>query len=210
MRSGLMSKVIEMGQAKRRKDEIAKLKERSVAWRAGLTAEEKVIANVAERLDERLVRGMRFSEGCYHLAFFMAQYLAERGIIVSPIIGWVNDGTWQGVTSHAWIEFNGKKTDASLTCTKHVDAVPTGALIIHDHIVRKGMATYSYFSNDDPAVQARIAWMRSDNDLSKLHTYKEAQHAQMQAIAAEKRFSEYLSMAPMGTRYTDLVHLIEG
>lgn len=199
-----------MGQAKLRRDEIAQLKERNAVWRAALTADELVIADTAERLDERLVRGMRFSEGCYHLAFFMTQYLADRGIVVQPTIGWVNDGTWQGMTSHAWIEFHGKKTDVSLTCTTRPDAVPTGALIIHDHIVRKGTAAYSYFYNDDPAVQAGIEWMERDQELSELHAYKEAQHAQMLTIATEQRYAEYLSKAPAGTRYTDLVRLIEG
>ena len=106
-----------MGEAKRRRKEIEALMEKEQLWRKSLTVEEQVIAELATRLDEKLVRGMKFHQGCYHLAFFMAKYLESKGIRVDPIIGWVNDGQWDGVASHAWIEFLGKKTDVSLSYT---------------------------------------------------------------------------------------------
>lgn len=198
-----------MGEAKRRTAEIAKLKQELQDWRSGLSDEARIIAHVAERLEERLVRGRRFTEGCYHLAFFMTHYLALKGIPVTPIIGWVNDGTWEGVTSHAWIEFEGKKTDISLVCTSHPDVQPTGALIIHDRIMRAGMASYSYHENGDASVQASLDWMRRDSDLTDVLRHKEAEHAEMIAIACENRIESYLAKAPPGTTFVDLVRLIE-
>lgn len=198
-----------MGESKRRAGEIARLKAEVNAWRVGLSEEERLIAHVAERLEERLVRARRFSEGCYHLAFFMTSYLSRQGLQVKPIIGWVNDGTWQGMTSHAWIEFDGKKTDISLVCTSHPDAQPTGALIIHDRIMRPGMADYSYYQNDDGAVQSALDWMRGVPEFMSALRYKEAEHAEMVAIAAEGRMDSYLANAPHGTKFADLARLIE-
>ncbi|MDD5366625.1 MAG: hypothetical protein PHR30_14905 [Gallionellaceae bacterium] len=198
-----------MGEAKRRAQAIAELKEKQVLWREGLTEAERLILNLAERLDERLVRGRRFSEGCYHLAFFMTHYLSLKAVEVDPIIGWVNDGTWMGMTSHAWIEFKGKKTDASLTYTTDPKAQPTGALIVHDHVLRKGMATYSYFQNDDPRVSQSIEWMRDVPQLNQVLEHKFSEHHQVMAIAEEHRVEKYLSKAPAGARYADLARIVD-
>lgn len=200
-----------MGQAKRRAKEIAQLKagRADIAkWKGALAGEEKEILTLAERLDERLVRGQEFSQGCYHLAFFMTLYLREKGIAVEPVIGWVNDGTWQGVTSHAWVEFKGRKTDASLGCTRDAALQPTGGLLVLDKIIRKGMADYLYFKNDDPAVQAGIDYMRGHPDLWAAIAFKRQQHGQMLAIAQNDQIAAYLSNSPPGGRYEDLSKLV--
>ena len=197
-----------MGEAKRRSAEIAKLRERQEAWRAGLSPSEMVIAQTAERLDERLVRGRRFTEGCYYLAFFMTRFLAIRDIEVTPAVGWVNDGLWKGVTSHAWIEFDGKITDASMTLTTHPDAVPSGALIVQDFIVRPGRASYKYFKNNDPFVATGLDFVRTQPEWAQVLAYKEAQHLQMLEIIKENRIDEYLSRAPIGSQFSDIAALI--
>lgn len=199
-----------MGEAKRRAKEIEQLKGQASAWRIGLSLEEQLILQLAERLDERLVRAKKFSEGCYHLAFFMTKHLASKGIAVTPQIGWVNDGTWQGMTSHAWIEFNGKKTDISLGYTSHPDVQPTGAVIVHDHVLRKGMAEYAYYQNEHPTAQTGIQWMRANPGLKDVLAFKENQHAQMLEIAKAglPAIDAYLSKAPKGLQYPDLARLV--
>lgn len=159
-------------------------------------------------MDERLVRGRQFTEGCYHLAFFMTRYLSIRGIEVIPIVGWVNDGTWDGVTSHVWVEYKGKITDASLTLTSHPHAQPPGALLVHDFVVRPGKAKYSYYRNEAPEVALGLKWIATQQEWAQVQAYKEAQHAQMLAIASEGRFEQYLAAAPPGGRYADLEALI--
>lgn len=200
-----------MGQAKQRAQEISRLKERNTAWRGLLSPDEQLILQVAERLDERLVRGRRFSEGCYHLAFFMTRYLADKGIAVTPIIGWVNDGTWKGMTSHAWIEFNQKKTDVSLGYTTHPEAQPIGALIVHDWILRQGVADYNYHQNDALAAQAGIEWMRTVPEWVEVLKFKQAQHATMIDIAdaGSSAMDDYFASAPAGAQYRDLAYLVE-
>lgn len=197
-----------MGEAKRRAKEIAVLKERVDAWRAGLTPTEIVIAETAERLDARLVRGVPFTEGCYHLAFFMTHHLALQGITVKPVIGWINDGQWDGVASHAWIEYDGKITDASLTCTSHPEAVPTGALIVQGFVLRPGQASYTYFQNEAPEAERMRKWVASQPQWASIQAHKEAEHQQMLKIAQDGLFEHYLTMAPVGSRYADIAKLI--
>lgn len=200
-----------MGEAKRRTIEIQRQIKLRAEWREGLSAEEREIFQTAERLEERLVRGKNFTEGCYHLAFFMTRYLAEKGIQVTPVIGWVNDGTWDGVTSHAWIEYQGRKTDVSLTRTSHPAAQPTGSLIILDRTIRKGHVEYTYYKNDDPTVLKTLELLRVDPQLAPLQAQKEAQHLQMMEIARSniQGIDAYLSEAPEGSPYNDIMKLLQ-
>ncbi len=48
------------------------------------------------------------------------------------------------MASHAWIEYNGKKTALSLSRTEHGEHQATGAFIVLYHVVRRGEATYTY------------------------------------------------------------------
>ncbi|MCM8857397.1 MAG: hypothetical protein LC539_17015 [Candidatus Thiodiazotropha sp.] len=198
-----------MGETKNRAREIEKLKEQNVVWRAGLTKEELTILGLAERLDERLVRGRSFSEGCYHLAFFMTRYLELQDIKIVPVVGWVTDGTWKGVTSHAWIEYKGEITDVSLTYTTHPKEQPTGALIVHGRILRKGKASYTYYKNDDPIALQKLEWMRTVPEFSGVLGHKENEHRFMLEIASSKSVKEYLSNAPVGGRFDDISRLVK-
>lgn len=198
-----------MSEAKRRKKEIEALKADVTAWKKSLDVQEKEILDLAVKLDEKLVRGMKFYEGCYHLAFFMSKYLHEIGIKVKPVIGWVNDGTWDGVASHAWIEYQGKKTDVSLGYTLRPDAQPTGSMIVHDRPIRKGMAMYCYFRNDDKDALERLEKLRADPQFSRMVMEKDAQHRYMLSIAESGNFDTYLSQAPAGLRYHDICELLK-
>lgn len=200
-----------MGEAKRRANEIARLKAERTKWVAELTSEEREILQLSERLEERLVRGKDFTEGCYHLAFFMTRYLADKEITVSPVIGWVNDGTWDGVASHAWIEYEGKKTDISLTRTSHPDHQPSGSMIVLDQVLKKGQAEYTYFKNDDHRAQKAAALLRTNPELKALQAQKDAHHNEMLKISEPghmERIDHYLANAPSGLRYADLKDLV--
>jgi len=198
-----------MGEAKRRSAEIAAMKERVNNWRVTLTAEEKFICDLAERIDERLVRGRSFTEGCYNLSFFMADYCARAGINVDPVVGFVNDGSWPGMTSHAWIEYQGKKTDTSLTLTSNSKAQPSGGLLVHDFLLTKGVAAYTYHRDDSAAAKEGIEWMRGDPELASVWVRKLAEHKFMYDIAQNRDFARYFDAAPPQVRYDALARIIE-
>ncbi|WP_444897364.1 hypothetical protein ACJJIQ_07705 [Microbulbifer sp. ANSA003] len=201
-----------MGEAKRRANEIIKIKQQHINWLSNLTEEEATIANLAERLEEKLIQAQSFTEGCYHLAFFMTRYLAEKQISVIPVVGWVNDGTWEGVTSHAWIEYNGLKTDVSLTKTSHPEQQPPGSLIVLDHVLKKGKVDYIYYHNNAEEVLEARKFISSTPKLRMIQNYKEQQHKEMMHIAEPgqlKRIDTYLSNAPLGLRFEDLKRIVE-
>lgn len=156
------------------------------------------------------MRAQNFTGGCYHLAFFMTRYLAKKGINVTPIIGWVNDGTWQGVTSHGWIEFNGKTTDASLTRTDIRDIQPRGDFIVLDRILRPGDASYSYHKNEDPFVASALNWMRLQPTYASILLQKEIEHQTMISISSSHdAMDSYLSRAPRGSNFQDFCAIID-
>lgn len=138
----------------------------------------------------------------------MSKHLQEMGIFANPKVGWVNDGDWDGVASHAWIEYSGKKTDVSLGYTLRPDAQPTGNMLVHDRTIRKGMATYQYFENDDPEAIKRLARLSNDPQYSEIVSAKEIEHKYMLSIAESREFDSYLSKAPSGLQYNDICKLI--
>lgn len=201
-----------MGEAKRRANDIAKLKVDREKWIAELTSEEKEILKLSAQLEERLVRGKGFTEGCYHLAFFMTRYLADKGISVTPVIGWVNDGTWDGVASHAWIEYKGKKTDISITRTSLSDQQPSGAMIVLDQVLKNGQAEYTYYKNDDHRALKATAIQRVDPHFGAVQAHKDAQHIEMLKVAERghmERIDRYLANAPPGLQFADLNNLVD-
>lgn len=201
-----------MGEAKRRANEIAKFKAQQSRWLANLTPAEKVILQLSQRLEERLVRAQGFTEGCYHLAFFMTRYLADKGVVVTPIIGWVNDGTWDGVASHAWVEYEGRITDVSMTRTSHPEQQPPGSMIVLDQILKKGRAEYTYYKNDDHRALKAAAIQRFDPQLGPIQAQKDVHHRQMLKIAELghlERIDDYLAGAPSGLQFNDLKQLVE-
>jgi hypothetical protein len=113
------------------------------------------------------------------------------------------------VTSHAWIEFNGRITDASLTFTSNPEAQPTGSLIVLDHVLRKGAVSYSYYKEGEPVVLKSLEWMRTVPEFKTILNHKLHEHQTMLGIALSKCVDEYLAKAPPGTRYADIVREIE-
>lgn len=195
---------MDMGEAKRRKAEIDAIKRASVEWREGLTPTEGIVADVAERLHQRLVVERGFVGGCYHLAFFLRIYLKrQHGIDVKPVVGYVNDGTGPIMASHAWIEYNGKKTDLSLSRTEHGDHQPTGAFILLDHVVRRGEAIYTYHrERSAEALKAEREFSETDEDTKRIVAHKEAEHALMLSRASDDALIErYLASAPPHLNY---------
>ena len=68
-----------MGEAARRKAEIAALKAKNAAWLNTLSPEERTIATVAQKTYDFVVVGMSMTEACYNLAFFLQGVASENG-----------------------------------------------------------------------------------------------------------------------------------
>jgi hypothetical protein len=181
-----------MGEAKRRKAEIDRLKSADADWLASLSPTERTIVAVTQTAYERIVVRRGLVGGCYLLAFFLHELLqSQYRVATDLIVGWVNDGTWGGMASHAWVELGGKKIDISLVVTEYPDVQPSGDLIILDRVMRSGNAKYTYHRELSAAAAAHLRQIVSDGHITmEAIERKDQEHAHVLAM----------SRAPSGVR----------
>ena len=195
-----------MGEAARRKAQIEALKARNRLWQESLQPIEQTIAIAAQRAYDRIVVDLDMTEGCYHLAFFLEEYLRRHhNIKLRIVVGWVNDGQWHGGTSHAWLEYQDKKIDISLHSTSYPDAQPSGDLIILDHVVKRGAVTYQYWPALPEEARRAFERMEEDPDLAAVIRHKAEEHARMLEFSTMPNGAEeYLRGAPPEGSYAAL------
>lgn len=197
-------------EARQRKVEIALTKRKYADWLGTLTQVEREVALAAMRTYERIVEGKRLLGGCYLLSFFLNQYLKrEKGIETTAVVGWINDGTTPLMISHAWLEFNSKKTDITLTHTEHSDAQLAGELIVLDHVVCSGRVKYTYHRQRTTEAVAMLQKLREEMPWAV--DAKEAEHLQMEGMSkSEILIQNYLDAAPNDKNYDALARLLAG
>lgn len=200
-----------MGQAARRKAEIADLKSRNHEWFASLSPEGKIVAEVAQRTYDKVVCELKMTEACYNLAFFLFEYLHRKHAIkVKIIVGWANDGKWDGATSHAWLEYEGKRIDISLAKTSHPEEQPPGDLIILDHVVKRGVVSYQYWQTLPEKAATALEEMRATSaELSSVIARKEQEHQKMQELSmSPDGVEQFYRNAPRNMNYDALARII--
>ncbi len=70
-----------MGQAKQRKEEVE-------AILASLSYEERIVYDLAQKIFERVIRGLKMTGGCYRITFLLKAIL-ERAQHSNRSSGWV-------------------------------------------------------------------------------------------------------------------------
>jgi hypothetical protein len=191
-----------VGQAKLRSAAIQK-------WLAGLTDEERVCADAAQRLLQRFIDPAEATGMCYRLVFFLHLYLKDRGILTNPVVGYLNDGTDDVMVSHAWLELSGKKTDLTLGRTERPAVNPPGDILILDFPVRRGHG-YTYHLEKTPeAIAVEEHWLR-EPDAAGLVRHKAAEHDRMLRLSADPiAMHAFLDAAPDGLTYARLASIID-
>ncbi len=93
---------------------------------------------------------------------------------------------------HAWIEFEGKITDISLTKTEFPEAQLSGALIVLDEVIRPGEIMYTYHKVRTPEALNALEGSRQEEVVES-----QTLHASMVAISRRpKQIRKYLKSAP--------------
>ncbi len=93
-----------------------------------LSDEEASVVRTALRLREV---ASRLEGACYRTALFLWLYLKERfDVEGTAVVGYVNESISQAYASHAWFEFEGKRTDVALSRPLHPEHNPAGPLIV--------------------------------------------------------------------------------
>ncbi|MPR11497.1 hypothetical protein [Microvirga tunisiensis] len=161
-----------MGQAKRRAGQ----------WNTfydALSAEERTIADVSRATYSRFIAPSRAMGMCYRVTFFLAVYLQNKyGVSATPAVGFAHDETGPLMASHAWLEFNGKKTDLTLGFTEHPDVQLQGQVLILDHVHQPGHK-YSYHRELTDAGAEALERLRARTGGRQIVDAKQAEHAAM-------------------------------
>jgi hypothetical protein len=190
-----------MGQAKRSTAEAQK-------WLASLSPEETQVADVAQRLLVRFIDPCEATSMCYRLTYFLHLYLTDKGIKTKPVVGYVNDGTDDVFMSHAWLEYDGKKTDLTLGRPERPELNPPGDILILDFPFRRA-GKYSYhLTKSAEAIAVETEWLKDPRGGS-LVRHKAAEHEAMQKRAkSEAEMRVFLDLAPDGITYDRLGTII--
>jgi hypothetical protein len=176
-------------EAKRRLDE-------NKRWFDSLTPQERKIAETADRLLNRVLKPIGATAMCYRMTFFLHLYLAELGIQTIPVVGYINDGTDDIMISHAWLDYDGRKTDITLANTERPDIIPIGQVIILDRVVHNGH-TYSYHLEQSAKGLAAEAGMLQEPQSAEVVNMKRAEHLAMIARARDTSVMRtFLNSAP--------------
>jgi hypothetical protein len=179
-----------MGQAKRRNAEVQK-------WQASLSPEEKVVADVAQRLLQRFIEPAETTGRCYRLTFFLHLYFSDWGIQTTPVVGYVNDGTDDVFVSHAWLDYRGKKTDLALGRAERPHLNPPGDILILDFAFRPA-ETYTYHLIKSAAGTAVERQWLSDPRGADVVRHKAAEHKAMERRATNPQdMRAFLDLAPL-------------
>jgi hypothetical protein len=123
------------------------------------------------------------TRGCYYLAFFLRQFLKDAfGIQVEMVVGWVDDTPLP--VSHAWIEFNGKKTDISLGAALKPNGDLAAPVIIHDFAYRTGGFDLLYLKEISDAARMVQAEASVDPHFGPIYRQQEADRQKILAWCA--------------------------
>lgn len=195
-----------MGQARQKKLAGQSFEQVHQEWLSTLSPEELVVADVASTVHKKIVKEGGMTGGCYHLSFFLKRYLKkEKNIDVDVVVGWVGEDSWDGVASHAWVEFNGKKVDVALNNTEHPEFVPTGDFILLDRVMRKGGTTYSYHLDIPEKSKKSLAEMAKEPETAADLKVTHARHASMLSMVNDdEAIDDYLRSVPTGGNYEQL------
>lgn len=189
-----------MGQAKQK----AKLLE---DWKSGLSDEERTVFDVAFRLHNNVIKPRNATGMCYHSVFFLYLYLKEKhGVITSPVIAYVNDGTDDIFISHAWLEFNGKRIDVSLAITDPRIGV-AGQLIILDRVMKAGHE-YGYYREVPEAGLKENERLRLTGMRALLESKEKEHEAMCHRVNDDDAIRSYLDAEPNGFDFQKIASLL--
>lgn len=155
------------------------------AFLASLTADEKKVYDLTQRLLKDFIKPKGMHGACYRVSVLLNRILAkEYGIASNVVLGWINDGD-DIFISHAWLEVGGKKVDL-MTERPMIATSNRGPTIILDYVFKgSSNITYSYHLDKTPAALASDAKIAVDDpDGRDMLRIKDAEHAKIAAAIA--------------------------
>lgn len=182
-----------MGEASRKKAAREK-------WVTTLDDDERKVAETAFALYRILPPA-----ACYRASLFLQYHLKKcYGLNGMAVVGFVNDGTDDLYSSHAWYMFRDKMTDIALCQPMDPSIQNPGPLIIQGATIAAGWPTWAYHADRPPEAIAVLEKLRSSPHAERVIEMEEL-HLRMKATAKnENLIRSYLDGAPDGLHYEAL------
>lgn len=196
-----------MGEAKSRRRSYEIARKRLLDRHEG---QHRIVAESAINLFDRFILPHHFTGACYQITMTLEKFLSEaHGIASKTIVGYVNDGTDDIMTSHAWLEFDGMKVDLGLYVMDRPDVTLPGAVIILDETLLPGAAEYSYHLSRPAASIAVVNQMLRDPFTARVARWKEAEHEEMLARSRDRDLRDiYLAGAPAQSSFASMTSVL--
>lgn len=175
-------------------------------WERGLSEHERVVLNVAQKL----YTALPMDGACYRSAFFLHYHLKKKfGIKGEAKVGFVNDGTDELFSSHAWYELNGQVTDLAISRPLRPEIQQRGPLLILGRELQPG---WRWTYHIKPSAEGEQAFKRllADPRSRSLAAENEALHRMMLETAKDDdAIRVYLDGAPDGLTYQVLAKRVD-
>jgi AIG2 family protein len=177
-------------------------------WKSTLTEVDRKILVVAQHLYSALpVLG-----ACYRSTFFLAYHLkCHHHIEGTAEVGFVNDGTDDLFSSHAWYVSDGRITDLAISRPLEPTVQRPGPLTILGQELQPGWK-WTYYAERAHAGRAVIEQLLADPDPQIREAISGAERLHKQMIATSKSYDDirtYLDAAPDGLTYEVLAKRVE-
>jgi hypothetical protein len=187
--------------------EAARRKAAEAAWLATLDEQERILVRAAKGLGVALP----LDGACYRASLFLKLFLEqEYGIAANAIVGFVNDGTDELYASHAWLEFQGQRTDLTLCRPMSPEVQKRGQLVIHGRVIADGWSQYTYHRERSPEGLRVIQQLMSDPSTRPMVTEQEELHLRMVATAKSNALIRpYLDGASDGLTYDRIAAVVK-
>ena len=163
-----------------------------------------VVAKSALAIYDNFILPNSYTGGCYLITMILHRYLmTEHQIPTNAVVGYVNDGTDDIMISHAWLDYQGLKTDLTLNIVEQNGAVQPGGLLVLDQEIKAGTLRYSYHL--DRTIEGMIAAQQMINDpaTAPVALHKEEEHRLMLACSKNGELMDaYIAAAPPPLSYS--------
>ena len=146
---------------------------------------------------------------CYRYALFLRLFLKEHfDIDGEAVVGFVNDGSNEVYSSHAWFEYEGRKTD--LAISRPLMSELPGPLTIHGVELAPGHAwTYHRRRTKEGELLVKML-LNSGHRATSVLCGKEAEHNTMTLISEKDNLIRwFLGRAPDGFTYRRLATAVK-
>lgn len=170
-------------------------------WAASLGETDRKVLTIARRLYSALPA----AGACYRATFFLAYHLKQRrGIDGIPKVGFVNDGTDELFSSHAWYVLDGRVTDLGISRPLRPEIQRRGPLTILGRDIEPGWPWTYHEKRSTEGARIVEELLRDPRTARQISEGEELHRLMVATATSQEHIREYLDGAPDRLDYETL------